>query len=252
MYKKLTFLFSFLCLIQLSNAQEVVPKKTTTGFVIGGNFNRMTAIKLTTFNQFSFNPFINERTWKMQYQSGLFVGMFGRRRLSSWISLQSEFNIVWCRQKTQLEDIPIPNVNPNPNGFVNFQTVKDARGTVNFNNIYWQIPFIANFQMDKATLFEAGIFFKNTITNNSTQDLTVTTFADFTNPGFTTFDPPIVVKNTARPEIYSGLGWLLGINYMLNPRFSVRLRYEGGSTIMSEYEDLRENRMSVGIVFNNR
>jgi hypothetical protein len=85
-------------------------------------------VALNNFNNFSFNPFTNERTWKMQYQSGLFLGVFGRRRLSSWISLQSEFNIVWSRQKVQLEDIPIPNITNNPNNFFSFQAVKETRG----------------------------------------------------------------------------------------------------------------------------
>jgi hypothetical protein len=252
MYKKLIYLSFFLCLAQLSKAQEVVmPKKTTTGFTIGGNFNRMTSVKINNFNNFNFNPFTTERTWKLQYQSGLFVGVFGKRRLSSWISLQSEFNILWCRQKTQMEEIPIPNVNSNNNGFFNFQSVKETRGAINFNNVYWQIPLIANFQMDKATIFEAGIFFKNTVANNSTQDLQVTTFSDFSSSTgrLTTFDPPRVVKNTARPETYAGFGWLLGLNYVINPKLSVRLRYEGGSTGVSDFQDLRENRMTVGIAF---
>jgi hypothetical protein len=256
MYKKLIYLFYFLCLVQLSNAQEIAPKKTTTGFTIGGNFNRMTAKKLTSFNsfnRFNFNPFLSERTWTVEYQSGLFVGVFGKRRLSSWISLQSEFNVLWCRQKTQLEDIPIPNPNNN-SGFFGFQSVKETRGAINFNNIYWQIPLIANFQMDKATIFEAGIFFKNTITNNSTQDLTVTTFSEFSNStgNIINFNPPKVVRNTARPDTYAGLGWLLGVNYTFHPRFSVRLRYEGGSTGVSDFQDLRENRMTLGIAFHNR
>jgi hypothetical protein len=258
MYKKLIYLFYFLCLAQLSNAQEIVaPKKVTKGFAIGGNFNRMTAVKFTSFNSFNnfnFNPFTNERTWKLQYQSGLFVGVFGRRRLSSWISLQSEFNVVWCRQKTQIEDIPIPNLNNNPNGFINFSTVKETRGTIDFNNVYWQIPLIADFQMDKATIFEAGIFVKNTIANNSTQDLKITTFSEFSNTtgNLVNFDPPRVVKNMARPDTYAGLGWILGVNYTFHSRFAVRLRYEGGSNGVSDFADLRENRMTLGITFNNR
>jgi opacity protein-like surface antigen len=255
MYKKLTFLFSFLCLIQLSNAQEIVPKKTTKGFAIGGNFNRMTAVSQTARNiNFNFNPVTNERTWTLEYQSGLWMGVFGRRRLGSWISLQSEFNILWCRQKTQMVDVPIPNLNNNNNRFFGFQAVRETRGTINFNNVYWQIPLLLDFQMDKATIFEAGLFFKNTIANNSTQDLKITTFSEVSNNTGTliTFDPPRVLKNMEKPKTYAGLGWILGVNYELNKRFSVRLRYEGGMMGVSDYQDLRENRMTVGIAFNNR
>ncbi|MDZ7880873.1 MAG: outer membrane beta-barrel protein [Saprospiraceae bacterium] len=257
MYKKLIYLFYFHCFTaSLSQAQELTPKKITSGFTIGGNFNRMTAVKLTNINFFNFSPFINERTWKVQYQSGLFIGGFLRRRLGDLLSLQAEFNLVWSRQKAQLEDIVIPNPNINNNGGVlfNFQTVQGVGGTVNFNNVYWQLPLMVNFTMDKATLFEAGLFFNGTLLNNSTQNLVTTTFSELSLSTGTVvnFNPPRVVNNTAAPAMKAGVGWLLGLNYSLNDRFFVRLRYEGGLTPVSDFSDLRENRMTVGMGFNMR
>ena len=66
--------------------------------------------------------------------------------------------------------------------------------SINFNNLYLQIPFIVNTRIDNATFAEAGFFITSALANNSTQDLSTTIFSEFTNNGqFITNSPPRVV-----------------------------------------------------------
>jgi Outer membrane protein beta-barrel domain len=248
-YRKLIYLFCLFFTLNTLDAQEVTEKKWVKGFSITGCYNRMTSVGFNNLNIDFSNPFFgNQRTWKFQYQTGFSVGAFAELRLSDRFSLQGELNLLLSRQKAELEDVPIPN---NSNIFGQVLLEQQTKGIVNFNNFYLQIPFILNTRIDNATFAEAGFFITSAVANNSTQDLSTTIFSEFTNNGqFITNSPPRVVKNTDKPQMYASLGWLLGIHYAINPRISARFRYEGGTLGVAHFRDLRENRMSVGVVFN--
>jgi opacity protein-like surface antigen len=248
-YRKLIYLFCLFFTLNTIDAQEVTEKKWVKGFSITGCYNRMTAVAFNNLNiDFSNSSFGNERTWKFQYQTGFSVGAFAELRLGNRFSLQGELNLLLSRQKTELEDVPIPN---SLNIFGQFFSQRETKGTVNFNNLYLQVPFILNTRIDNATFAEAGFFITGALVNNSTQELTTTIFSETTNNGqFVTNSPPKVIKNTAQPTMNASLGWLLGIRYAINPRISARFRYEGGTLGVGNFRDLRENRMSVGVVFN--
>jgi hypothetical protein len=248
-YRKPIYLFCLFFTLNTIDAQEVTEKKWVKGFSVTGCYNTMMAVGFNNLNiDFSTSTFGNERTWKFQYQTGFSVGAFAELRLGDRFSLQGELNLLLSRQKAELEDVPVPN---NANLFGQFFSVRETKGTVNFNNFYVQIPFIVNMRIDNATSAEAGFFITTVVVNNSTQDLTTSIFSETTNNGqFVTNSPPKVIKNTAQPNMNASLGWLLGIHYAINPRISARFRYEGGTLGVGNFRDLRENRMSVGVVFN--
>ncbi len=251
-YRKLIYLSCLFFTLNTIDAQEVTEKKWVKGFSVTGCYNRMTSVAISNFNNdfstsstFSFG---NQRTWKFQYQTGFSIGAFAERKLGDRFSIQGELNLLLSRQKAELEDTPIPN---NPNLFGQIFPSQETKGTINFNNFYLQIPFILNTRIDNATFAETGFFITSAVANNSTQDLSTTIFSELTNNGqFITNSPPKVVKNTDKPQMYASLGWLLGIRYALNPRMSARFRYEGGALGVGNFRDLRENRMSVGVVLN--
>jgi hypothetical protein len=246
--RKLTYLFCLFITLNTIDAQEVTDKKWVKGFSVTGCYNRMTTVGTSGFNNDFSNFSFNQRTWKFQYQTGFSVGAFAERKLGDRFSFQGELNLLLSRQKAEVEDVPIPNAG---NLFGQFFSVQETKGTINFNNLYVQLPFIVNMRIDNATFAEAGFFITSSLVNNSTQDLTTTIFSETTNNGqFITNLPPKVIKNTVKPEMYASLGWLLGIRYAVNPRMSARFRYEGGALGVGDFRDLRENRMSVGVVFN--
>jgi hypothetical protein len=249
MYRKLTYLFCFLFVVNQAFTQEVAEKKWEKGFTAGGVFNRMTSVGLTTNNNnFSFTPTApNERSWQFTYASGFTFGAFAKRLISEKLTMQGEFNVFLNRQEAVFKETPLP---AQQNGF-QFQNQVVNNGTVNFNTMYLQIPFLINLKLATATEFEMGLYFTQSLANNSTQNVEIKTLTK-SNPQtgqLTILDPPIITSKLTPPDISGGIGWILGVNTDITDRFGVRFRYEGGLTGVADYQDLRENRMSVAIIY---
>jgi opacity protein-like surface antigen len=104
--------------------------------------------------------------------------------------------------------------------------------------------------VDAATSLEGGIFINSGLINNNSQDMTTTTFVAFDNNRgqFTTFSPPKVERRTAQPVLNTNWGWLLGVHYDITKNIALRLRYESGLSGISDFKDLREQRLFFGIV----
>ncbi len=242
---------------QRANAQTTptTGKQWETGFFASGCFNVMTAASYSSNNNSTFNGNFNtstnvfgvNRTWKFEYQSGFSMGVFGRRVLGENFSTLIECNILLSRQTAVLDETPILTTPQNLTSI--FNNFVATQGTTTLNNLYLQIPFLLCLRLDKATNGEAGLFMTSSLANNSTQDIKVSTLTEFNSQTgvVTTLAQPKILTRTAKPDISLSLGWVLGFHYTINPKFGVRVRYEGGLTSFSEFSDLRENRMSVGV-----
>jgi hypothetical protein len=195
------------------------------------------------------NPLGTDRIWKYEYQSGFTFGGYAKRLISDNFSLQAEINVLLSRQNATLEDNPVDGVALGQT--LLFSTLVATKGTTTLNNLYLQIPFLMNISLDKSTVLDAGLFVTNSMMNNSTQDMTVSTLTEFNSQtgAVKNLDKPKVVKKTEKPTMTTGMGWILGVHYAINDKFGVRLRYEGGMTSFSEFSDLRENRMSVSLSY---
>jgi hypothetical protein len=247
--RKLISLFCVFCALNTAFSQEIVEKKWDKGFLLSGCYTRMTGASQVSNNNFNVNSIsANDRNWEFRYAPGFAVGVFGKRIISDRFSLQGEFNFLLSRQTAILTE----TLTPVPAGQFFFQSQVTTNGTMDFSNYYLQIPFSVNVNVDKETAFEAGLFFTQSLINRSTQALEVVTFStvDSRTGQQKILSPPLVVKNTEQPTMYNGLGWSLGVNYAINQHFTVRVRYEGAMTGVSDFQELRENRMSVGVLFN--
>jgi hypothetical protein len=256
---KLIFIIVSLLLVQNAHSQEVTEKKWVRGVFAGGCFNVMTAGSQTvntnssqpTFGGFSvaINPLGTDRIWKYEYQGGFTFGGYAKRIISDNFSLQVELNVLLSSQKATLEDNPIDGAALGQT--LLFSNLVATKGTTTLNNLYLQIPFLMNIKLDKSTTLDAGLFVTNSLINNSTKEMTVSTLTEFNSQTgvVTTLAKPKAVKNSEKPSINMGIGWILGVHYAINNKFGVRLRYEGGMTSFSEFSDLRENRMSVSLSY---
>jgi hypothetical protein len=256
---KLIFIACLLCITQNAHSQDVTEKKWSHGVFAGGCFNVMTTGALTVNNNnnapningrtVATNPLGTDRVWKYEYQAGFTFGGYAKRLISDNFSLQAEINVLLSRQNATLEDNPIDGVALGQT--LLFSYLVATKGTTTLNNLYLQIPFLMNISLDKSTVLDAGLFVTNSMVNNSTQDMTVSTLTEFNaQTGVVkTLDKPKVVKKTEKPTMTMSMGWILGVHYAINDKFGVRLRYEGGMTSFSEFSDLRENRMSVSLSY---
>jgi hypothetical protein len=256
--RKLIFIFCLFCSLNTAFSQETFEKKWEKGFLFSGCYTRMTDVSspITNNGNNNFNVTSpNDRSWQFTYQPGFAIGAFGKRIISERLSLQGEVNFLLSRQKTILTETltspPLAAPSPGSNNQFFFQNQITSNGTIDYSNFYLQIPFSVIVNIDKQTGFEAGLFFTQSLINKSTQKLNVTTFTKVdNNTGKTTvYNPPLVVEKTDQPSMNDGLGWILGVTYAINDRFSVRIRYDGSMTGVSDFQDLRENRMSVGVLF---
>jgi hypothetical protein len=248
-YRKLIYVFCLFLSFNTAFSQEAFEKKWEKGFLLSGCYTRMTGASQVSSNNFNLNSIsANDRSWTFSYQTGFAIGAFGKRIISERFSLQGEFNFLLSRQKAVLTE----TLTPIPAGQFFFQSQVTTNGTMDFSNFYLQIPFSMYINIDKQTAFEAGLFITQSLINKSTQNVEVTTFSTVNNNTGqrTVLNPPLVVKKTEQPTMYNSSGWILGFNYAINDRFSARIRYEGAITGVSDFQDLRENRMSVGVLFN--
>jgi opacity protein-like surface antigen len=248
MYRQLIFLCLSLLSTQIAYAQTDSDNKWRNGFSIGGCYNAMSAVKLRqNINNFSSSgtPLPNnERMWKFKYQAGFATGFMIKKSYNAQFASQVEFNLVMNRQKAEFSDVP-------PATPAAFQANSETSGSIEFNTLYLQIPLIISMNVDKATCLEGGIFINFGVLNNNKKDFKITTTSSFNNQTgqFVTFTPPKVEKNTAQPSTNTNFGWLLGVSYQISPTIALRLRYEGGMSGISDFRDLREQRLFVGAVF---
>jgi hypothetical protein len=250
MYKKnnLTmrkiYLLFCLFLTEIAYAQS----KWESGLTVGGCFNVMSEAKVTGDNFFTAaSSFGKSREWTFQHQAGLVIGVSTKRTMTERFSIQAELNIVWSRQKADFNDELINDPN---NMFLSVQQPFLNKGYLQFNTVYLQFPFIVTLQLDAATSAELGVFGVRSLSNKSSQALTTLTASTFDpKTGQLIFFPtPQIIEMTTTPNMTSGSGWLLGLHYRLNKAFAVRMRYEGGMSRLANFNDLKENRLMVGMI----
>jgi hypothetical protein len=250
-YRQLISFLCFFCALNAAFAQGISEKKWGKGIAVSGFYNRMSSNFIqNSSNDFNLNSIsANDRIWTFEHQTGLAFGIFGKRIFRKNFSLQGALNVQWSRQKVILTE----TLTPVPSGQFFFQSQITTNGTMNFNNLYLQIPLTINVNIDKKTAIEGGLFFNQSLANNSSQNLDITTFAfiKVITGERVELNKPLVVKKTDQPELKNSLGWLLGVNYALNDRISVIVRYESTVTSgISNFQELRENRMLAGLLFN--
>ncbi len=243
-------LFLSLFLVKMAFAQteteEISVPKWKAGFSVGGTYGSMSAVSLpSNTNNFSNQTANSDRSWTFGYQSGFALGVTVKQNSENRFSWQGELNILLSRQKTELVDIPVASTRGNQ-----FQSVIERRGTAQFNTLYFQIPVILSMYADASTSIEGGIFINSGLVNNNSQDMTTTTFVVFDNTRgqFATLPTPRVERSTARPSLNTNWGWLLGVHYDITKSIALRLRYESGLSGISDFKDLREQRLFFGVV----
>jgi opacity protein-like surface antigen len=246
------FLSLFLAKMAHAQTEEVTAPKWIAGFSVGGTYSSMSYVSLSpSNNNFSGSVLANpNRSWKFDYQPGFALGVMVKQNSEGRFAFQGEFNLLLSRQKATLTDIPtITTASPNQ-----FQTILGMEGTAEFNTLYFQIPVLLSMNVDASTSIEGGIFINSGLTNNNSQDMTTTTFVEFDNKTFrsNTLSPPRVYRNTVQPAINTNWGWLLGVHYDMTKSIALRLRYENGLSGISDFKDLREQRLFVGVVFKKR
>lgn len=248
MYRQLIFLCLSLLSNQIAYAQTDSDYKWRSGFSVGGCYNSMSAVQLKqNVNNFSSSgtPLPNnERTWKFTYQTGFATGLTIKKSYNAQFSTQAEFNLVLSRQKAVFSEVP-------PAAAAGFQPIKETSGWLEFNTLYLQIPLILSMRVDEAASLEGGIFINFGVLNNNKKDFKILTASGFDNRTgqLVTFTPPKVENNTAQPTTNTNFGWLLGVSYQITKTVALRLRYEGGMSGISDFRDLREQRLFVGAVF---
>ena len=247
-YPMCLFLSLFLAKMAFAQTDEttVSTPKWKTGFSIGGAYSSMSYVSLNTSNNsFSGFPTVNsDRSWKFEYQPGFAMGVMIKQNSEGRFALQGELNLLWSRQNAELTDVPIGNTTLNQ-----FQSVVETRGSAQFNTLYLQIPVLMSMFVDESTSIEGGIFINSGLMNNNSKDMMTTTFTSFDNTGrLTTFSPPKVERNTAQPALNTNWGWLLGVHYDITKNVALRLRYESGLSGISDFRDLREQRLFFGVV----
>ena len=241
----------FLAKMAYAQTEEVSEPKWKAGFSIGGTYSSMSYVSLINNNNNFFGGQIapSDRSWKFEYQSGFAVGVMLKQNSENRFSWQGELNVLLSRQKAELIDVPIGNITANQ-----FQTVTERRGSAQFNTVYFQIPVLLSMYVDEATSIEGGIFINSGLMNNNSQDMTTTTFVEFDNKTFrfNTLTPPKVERITTQPTLNTNWGWLLGVHYDMTKSIALRLRYESGLSGVSDFKDLREQRLFFGVVFKKR
>jgi hypothetical protein len=247
MFRKLLYPFCLLCVVNNIYAQEIKEKKWITGISLSGCYTAMTANASENANVPADFALGNDRFWEFDYKSGLTAGIMFKRNTEKNVYWQFEANLVWSRQTLLVAHTPLTQRAVLESFFV----PTALTGTININNIYLQIPIFLNVRLDKRTNAELGLFANNILINNSTQDVTTTTFTEFnsTTGQVIRLSPPRKVRDTSEPDGYSTLGWILGISHRLNDLIFVNFRYERSVLGIAGFSDLRERRMSVGVVF---
>jgi Outer membrane protein beta-barrel domain len=247
MFRKLLYPFCLLCVVNNIYAQEIKEKKWITGISLSGCYTAMTANASENANVPADFALGNDRFWEFDYKAGLMAGIVFKRNTSKMVYWQFEANLVWSRQTLLVAHTPLTRRAALEPLFV----PTALTGAININNVYLQIPIILNVRFDSRTNAEFGLFANNILINTSTQDVTTTTFTEFDSKTgqVIRFSPPRMVKNTVHPDGYGTLGWLLGISHRLNDRIFVNFRYERSLLGIAGFSELRERRMSVGVIF---
>ena len=245
------FLSLFLGKMAYAQTEEAPIPKWKTGFSIGGGLSSMSYVAVNTNNNFSgVSNAQSDRSWIFGYQSGFAMGLMLRQNSQQGrFSFQGEFNLVLSRQKAELTDIPLSTTAVN-----NFQTVVESRGSAQFNMVYLQIPALLSMYVDASTSIEGGIFINTGLVNNNSQDMTTTTFVERDNRTFqfNRLTPPRVQRSTTQPALNTNWGWLLGVHHDITKNVALRLRYENGMSGISDFKDLREQRLFVGVVLTKK
>ncbi len=241
------FLSLFLVKMAVAQTEEIKVPKWKTGFSIGGTYSSMSFVSLPSNNNnfFGTQAAPSDRSWKFEYQSGFALGFMLKQNSENRFSWQGEFNVLLSRQKADLIDVPIGNTTGNQ-----FKTVTERRGSAQFNTLYIQIPVLLSMYVDPSTSIEGGIFINSGLINNNSQDMTTSTFVTFDNirGQFNTLSPPRVERSMAQPSLNTNWGWLVGVHYDITPSVALRLRYESGLSGISDFKDLREQRLFFGVV----
>lgn len=192
-------------------------------------------------------PIAYKRTWDLQYQPSLMLGVAFKSQVWRKMATQIEVNLLSTRQKATIDEAK--SVNNNQTATV---------GTIQFSTLYLHIPIVMRFKIEEASDVELGVIQMFALQNWGREDLTKTIFteqANVSNPiinnnPITTFSPPKVVEIFKKPDLFkNNHGFLVGVNYRINPKTSVRLRYERELYSFSRYSDLSQSRLLLNVLF---
>ncbi len=243
--KSVCFLF-FLLITNVVFSQSFFRKKIETSFMAGICYNAIESNNTVDVRGTIRTPIEFRRTWQFQYQPSLTVGVAFKNQIWRKVASQIEVNLLTTRQKATLDETKSVNNN---------QTT--TVGTVQFSTLYLHIPIVMRFRMEAASDLEIGIVQLFHLQNWGREDLTKTVFseqAESSNPivnnnPIITYSPPKVVEITKGTDLLSNnLAFLVGVNYRINPKTSVRLRYERENRF-SQYADLHQSRLSLNFLF---
>jgi hypothetical protein len=246
-YRKfLCFLF-FSLVANAAFSQSMFKKKIETSFMAGIVYNAVESNNAVDFQGITRTPIEFKRTWAFQYQPSLMAGVAFKNQVWRKVATQIEVNLLTTRQKATFDETK--SVNNNQTATV---------GTVQFSTLYLHIPIVMRFRMEEASDIEIGFVQLFRLYDWGREDLTKTVFSEqaesprtiVNNNPIITYSPPKVLEITKSPDLFTNnYGFLVGVNYKINPKTAVRLRYERELGNFSKYGDLHQSRLSLNFLF---
>jgi hypothetical protein len=245
-YRKLICFLTFLLMSNIVFGQIKKLKKLEQGFIVGLCYNSVTSTNSVDISGIIRTPIEFERTWQLQNQPSMTIGFALKNKLTQKVATQLEFNLLSTRQKATIDEAK---------SFNNNKTA--TSGNIQFSSLFLHIPVIMSFKIEEASEIEIGVFGVFLLQNWSQQSLTKTVFSEQKETLFSTnsnpiltFSPPKIVVLNNRPLVSNNIfGALIGVNYRINEKISVRLRYEAEFENFSDYGDLYQSRLSIGFLF---
>lgn len=236
----------FLLTANAAFAQIFLRKRIETHFMVGIAYNGLQSNNAVDIRGPVNTPIEFKRSWQFQYQPSVMVGVGFTNQLWRKVATQIEVNLLTTRQKARLNETK--SVNNNHTATV---------GTVQFSTLYLHIPVVLRFKMTESSDVEIGLVQLFQLENWGREDMTKTIFSEqaespntiVNNNPIVTYSPPKVLEITQGTEILrNSYGFLIGVNYKINPKTSVRLRYERDGRF-STYGDLYQSRLSLNLLF---
>ena len=237
----------FLLTANATFAQIFLRKRIETNFMVGLAYNALESNNAVDIKGPISTPIEFKRAWQFQYQPSVMVGIGFTNPIWRKVSTQIEVNLLTTRQKARLDETK--SVNNNHTATV---------GTVQFSTLYLHIPVVLRFKMMESSDVEIGFIQLFHLDNWGREDVTKTIFSEqaespntiSNNNPIITYSPPKVLEITQGTELFrNSYGFLVGLNYRINPKTTVRLRYERDLDAFSKYGDLYQSRASLNFLF---
>jgi Outer membrane protein beta-barrel domain len=244
-YRKLIYLLPFLFISNLVFSQSTTKKKLEHSFMIGLNYNTLQSDNTGDGAETYRKIFELNRNWQSKNQPSLAVGYVLKSHLTGRLATQVEFNLVSTRQKAAIDETKTIDNN-----------LTATRGTVQFSAVYLQIPVVFAIKLTQSSNFEIGLVQMFEVHNFGNQNLSKTIFSEQKDSRFVpnnnpiiTYSPAKVVAITDKPNLFRyTVGALVGVNYRINEKIAVRLRYERELENFSQYGDLFQSRFLLSLL----